>query len=274
MMIGDLLIGFRVIWRKIVSLLLAKFDPIIGFGVICTIAATIALTIWHRHLADKTPDSFWITVALSLIFFAFVATITLEIMRGEAKRGSTRGPFQKKPEKQEPPENELQAAEAPVKSRPRKIFKFFWDIAVIATIFALIAVIGLQAIKWYYSRNGEGLLQSRRAYSTEKCAASNIQDYETSDVGTLQITLREGCYDGPIKLPERWNNFEVFHSNHQGDWATVWCNNAVAPHPIHPAGEDFGPNEFMYCASKRDRTTIFYTQGHGTIRFRAIDYKQ
>jgi hypothetical protein len=99
-------------------------------------------------------------------------------------------------------------------------------------------------------------------YSQRFCEEPHEQIF---DADYFLITLEEGCFSGPIRTPKWWHQYQVDKSQHEGDWASAWCNGHPKPGPIRPFYEDFN-GEFKDCG-------VFYLQGKGKIRFTMVTRK-
>lgn len=108
-------------------------------------------------------------------------------------------------------------------------------------------------------------------YGEGRCDQDESQDFGQSSQSEILVTLNGGCYHGPVALPTHWNNSVAVPSNNAGDWVSVWCHGANAPHKIHTNGDFEG--DLQNCWAPGDTSPRFYLQGHGTIIFRALTYK-
>ena len=142
----------------------------------------------------------------------------------------------------------------------------------------IIVLFILTKIKANVAANREAQLQARRAqiqqaakeaaqapeppftppdYKKAFCEDNHDTRFESDEV---TVPLSPGCFKGKYIFPKHWDNYAVSKSQHDGDWAAVWCEGKDHPQDPRPAWQDFDPHYF-------DRCGAFWIQGKGTAHF-------
>lgn len=110
------------------------------------------------------------------------------------------------------------------------------------------------------------------AAATSQICGEGAQDFSTMKTDDVKITLHDGCYRGPIALPQKWDGYHIFRSHDVGDWAQVWCDGRTKPQPKHSGPGDVG-DDFQACLAPSDATTTFFARGRGTLLFRVANWR-